>query len=301
MGFINSSGLHGVVNFNGVLANTVFSYSNTAIIVAVPVGATTGPVFLELVNEDSNSLTFTVTASGTPHITSLTPNNGGIGISVVIAGTNFGASQGASTVTLDGLAATVVSWSATSITITVPTMAMTGAVIVTVGGIASNSVTFTVTNPSNGGTAGPIGMLLIPVQQFTTQVVLTFDTTDFDDQSVGSFYLYKIEEIAQGRVPTCSRQMITYRDLGLATITATLSGVLFQETVGTQNTQFPKSISETFVIGTSFATGAICTVVRGLTLSAQNLQYTITRQPAAGPVSIIKTRLEGRVELTAYA
>jgi|HubBroStandDraft_3_1064219.scaffolds.fasta_scaffold80946_2 hypothetical protein len=294
-GFI-SGGFHGVVQFTGAFANMVYSYTNTSIVVAVPAGATTGPVFLELVNVDSNSLPFTVSAPTTPTITSLTPNNGGIGIPVTIAGTNFGATQGTSVVTFNGLTATVSSWSPTSIVATVPLMATTGPVVVTVGGIASNSMTFTVTNPSNGGMSSPLNLLLIPCQQFGTQEVLALDTTNFNDNSFGSFYNWKVEEIAAGRTPSCTRQIIIFRDLGVATITATLSG--YNQNLA--DNPFV-SISETFTIGTAGATQKLGAVVRGLSLTAQNLQYTITRGGGAGPVSITKVRLEGRVELTAYA
>src|SRR5262249_61240530 len=81
-------------------------------------------------------------------------------------GTNFGASQGTSTVTFNGTSATVTSWSGTSIGVTVPSGATTGNVVVTVGGLASNGVNFTVRvppsitnlNPTSGnvGTAGTV-------------------------------------------------------------------------------------------------------------------------------------------------
>jgi IPT/TIG domain len=293
-------GIDAVVVFsNNVNATSVFSYTSTQIIVAVPTGAVTGTVYLEFPGGNSNSKPFTVTAPLTPNISSLSPSNGGVGISVSVNGTNFGPSQGSSTITVNGLNATVNSWSATLIKITIPAMATTGPVIVTVGGLASNSVTFTVTNPSYGGTGAPLGMLLIPAQQFTTQSVFTFEVGDFNDDAIGSFYNYKVEEVLPGRTPTCSRQFITYRDLGIATITATLIGTL--SPMGDTNTPSVVSTAETFQIGTSGATGKLFTILRTLTLTAQNLQYTITRQPAAGPVSITRTRLEGRVELTPYA
>jgi hypothetical protein len=294
MGF-TSGGFNGIANFfPGVLATMVFSITNTTMIVAVPAGATTGPVFVEHGSENSNSLPFTVTGSSTPVITSLTPNNGGIGISINVNGTGFGATQGASTVTVDGITAFANSWSDVLVNITIPAMAMTGPVIVTVGGVASNSVTFTVTSPSNGGMSAPLGLLLIPCQQFATQEVLAFDLTNFNDNSFGSFYNWKVEEIAAGRTPSCTRQIIIYRDIGVANITATLSGY-------DQNAQTTVSNSELFTIGTLAATQKLCTVVRGLSLTAQNLQYTVTRTGGAGPVSIVKVGLEGRVEMTAYA
>jgi hypothetical protein len=85
-----------------------------------------------------------------PTITSLTPNSGVAGTVVTIAGSSiggadFGATQGSSTVTFNGTnAGTAPSWTTTSITISVPIGATTGNVAVTVNGVASNGVNFTV-------------------------------------------------------------------------------------------------------------------------------------------------------------
>jgi hypothetical protein len=94
-----------------------------------------------------NSAEVSITVPAAPSLTCLTPSNGPVGTPVVIAGTNFGATQGTSTVTFNGVAATPTSWSATSITVPVPTGATTGAVVVTVGGLASNGLSFTVNLP----------------------------------------------------------------------------------------------------------------------------------------------------------
>src|SRR5216684_148924 len=85
-----------------------------------------------------------------PSITSLTPASGPIGFSVTIAGSNFGSTQGTSTVTFGGINAAVTSWSAGSVVVTVPAGVPLGAVpvVVTVPGAGtSNSATFTVVNP----------------------------------------------------------------------------------------------------------------------------------------------------------
>src|SRR4029077_14125815 len=85
-------------------------------------------------------------ASGSaPAIASLTPASGPVGSVVTIAGSNFGATKGTSTVTFNGTTAAPTSWLATSIVVPVPAGATTGNVIVTVGGVASNAMTFTVT------------------------------------------------------------------------------------------------------------------------------------------------------------
>jgi len=84
-----------------------------------------------------------------PNITSLIPASGPVGTSVTIAGTNFGAPQGNSTVTFNGIVVTPGSWSTTGISVLVPTALATGnaTVIVTVNNGASNGATFTVTAP----------------------------------------------------------------------------------------------------------------------------------------------------------
>lgn len=79
-----------------------------------------------------------------PAITSLSISAGRVGTAVTISGVNFGATQGASSVTFNGTAAQPVAWSATSISVTVPRGAKTGNVVVTAGGQASNGVAFTV-------------------------------------------------------------------------------------------------------------------------------------------------------------
>jgi hypothetical protein len=288
------AGLHGVVVFpTNVDATTVYSYSNTQIIVAVPPGATTGNVFIEFPGGNSNSKPFNVSAPTTPTISSLNPSNGGIGIAVTVNGTNFGATQNTSTVTFNGIAATVTSWSPTAIVVTVPAMATTGPVIVTVAGVASNSSTFTVTNPSNGGTGAPIGMFLIPCQQFDTQVVLAFDFTDFDDPSIGSFYAYKVQQVIAGRTPTVNRVIVTYRDLGVVTFTIQLSGI-------DQNTLQEVFLMTTATVGTAGADNTEKTLVWGINKTLQNIQLSVVKNPGDGPLCITGARTEGRVELTPY-
>ncbi len=132
-----------LVLFNGLGARTN-NWSNTQILVPVPAGATTGNVVVSISGIVSNGINFTVTLP--PSITSLSPTSGLVGTSVTISGTNFGATQGTSTVTFNGTPATPTSWSAPSIVVPVPNGATTGNVVVTVGGVASNGASFTVTS-----------------------------------------------------------------------------------------------------------------------------------------------------------
>jgi hypothetical protein len=63
---------------------------------------------------------------------------------VTIAGTNFGTGG---RVTFNGTAATLTSWTPTSIVTPVPVGATTGPVVVTVNGVASHGISFRVIPP----------------------------------------------------------------------------------------------------------------------------------------------------------
>jgi len=87
------------------------------------------------------------TTSAAPTITSVSATTGSIGGQVVIYGTGFGASQGNSTVYLNGAPVTISSWSNTAITIIIPSGATSGLLGVSVAPSMNNSNTvfFTVT------------------------------------------------------------------------------------------------------------------------------------------------------------
>src|SRR5207247_529900 len=101
-----------------------------------------GNVVVTVSGVASAGVSFTVLA--VPSISSLSPSSGAVGASVTIAGGNFGSTQGTSAVTFNGTVATPASWSATSIVAPVPAGATTGNVVVTVSGVASAGVSFTV-------------------------------------------------------------------------------------------------------------------------------------------------------------
>jgi IPT/TIG domain/Galactose oxidase, central domain len=130
----------GGVSFNGSFASAT-SWSTTSIVVPVPSGATTGNVVVSTGGGQSNGVLFTLTS---PYISSITPNPSPAGASVTIAGAEFGATQGTSTVTFSGVPVIASSWSASSIAAPVPAGITSGNVIVTVSGLASNGVSFTI-------------------------------------------------------------------------------------------------------------------------------------------------------------
>jgi len=149
--------LNSTVKFFNNRTATVSSWSNTSIVATVPASTTTGAVTVTVAGVTSAGSTFTVGVA--PTIAQLAPTSGLPGATVVITGSNFGATKGTSTVKFNGTTAATTAWSATSITATVPASATTGPVVVTVGGVASGGVAFTV--PAlTAVTVSPPGLLL---------------------------------------------------------------------------------------------------------------------------------------------
>jgi hypothetical protein len=178
------------VKFNGTSA-TVTNWSATSIGVTVPSGATTGTVVVTVNGVASNGVTFSVTVPS-PTITSVSPSSGPTGTAVTITGSNFGATQGSSTVMFNGTAATVTSWSATSIGVTVPSGASTGNVVVTVNGIASNGVSFTVTGGTGGN--GSWGSADTWLQMNTSSSGTTLTSTILNAGTVGGSVTWSLSK-----------------------------------------------------------------------------------------------------------
>ena len=109
----------------------------------------------DTINSEKAAIIQAITANTpqTPTISSLLPTNGPVGSTVVINGSGFGLTQSASKVTFNGVDAGLASgWSDTQITVTVPSGATTGDVMVvtTVGGSSARGTSFSVDG------AGPI-------------------------------------------------------------------------------------------------------------------------------------------------
>ena len=151
----------GTVTFNGV-AGSPSSWTATRILVPVPSGTATGNVVVRAAGVNSNGSPFTV--SPTPTITGLSAPSGMVGDSLTITGTNFGATQGTSTVRFNGTLATPSSWSATSIVTPIPAAATSGPIVVTVSGVPSAGTSFIVyvtpTVSSLSPTSGAVGALV---------------------------------------------------------------------------------------------------------------------------------------------
>ena len=147
---------------------------------------------------------------------------------------------------------------------------------------------------SNGGTTTPFYALLIPAQitSGTSQQMYTFNMTNFNDANSPSSYTWKVEDVIAGRNPSITRLIVSYTDLGVGTATFTLTGT-------NDNGQVVSS-SQTVTLGNSVPTNKVMSKVIGINLTGENLQLSVLRNANAGPVSITKIRMEGKVELTVY-
>jgi hypothetical protein len=139
----------------GTKAGTPLSWSDSSIVVPVPTGASTGNVVVNANGVSSNGVVFTVLS--VPSVASLTPASGAIGAAVAVAGSNFGTTQGTSTITFNGTTATPTSWANAKIVVSVPAGATSGNVIVTVSGVVSAGVPFTVAPAPNIASLSPTG------------------------------------------------------------------------------------------------------------------------------------------------
>ena len=138
------------VKFGDVAASVSnWSSGGNSITATIPSGLSNGSVnaVVTVNGTASNGVSFTIT---NPVISNLSINSSPVDQEITINGSNFGSAQGTSTVTFNGVSAIPAFWSATSITVPVPTGATTGNVVVTVGGNASPGWSFMVTPGAQG-------------------------------------------------------------------------------------------------------------------------------------------------------
>jgi RHS repeat-associated protein len=209
------------VKFNTITAS-VTSWSPNTILATVPGGLSGAvTVTVTVLGRPSNGVTYTV--DPTPSISSLSTTSGPVATPITISGSNFGSSQGTSTVTFNGIPATVTgsNWTSGSIVTTVPNGATTGNVVVTVLGVASTgNPTFTVT-----GSDPVILSLSVPPEPVSGSSSVTITGSNFTS--------------TQGSV-TVGGNPATVTTWGNTSIVATLpsgavTGSLVYVTVGTVN------------------------------------------------------------------
>ena len=184
------------VTFNGMKGPSVHdqtlcgdncNWNDQEIDIQVPPGATSGSLVVNVNGMASNAIAVTITS---PAITNVSPDIGKPGTQVTITGTNFGAAQGRSVVYIENtdvsasVLAPVLSWSNTSVVISVPSTAVSGFVaVVPASGPSSNWVPFTVpgTDPfitQLSPPAGPVGsQVTITGSNLGTSGTVTFNGT----------------------------------------------------------------------------------------------------------------------------
>ncbi|HLK02978.1 MAG TPA: IPT/TIG domain-containing protein [Candidatus Acidoferrum sp.] len=131
----------------GGAASTFSVVSATSVMLTVPASAVTGKIVVVTPQGSATSTgSFTVNVAA-PTITAVSPTSGQVGTSVSITGTNF---TGATNVKFNGTAATFSISDASHISTSVPAGATTGPIsVVTPGGTATSSGSFTVTTSSS--------------------------------------------------------------------------------------------------------------------------------------------------------
>src|SRR5262249_32609235 len=144
--------------------------------------------------------------------------------SVTITGTNFGSTQGTSTVKFNGTTATPTSWSATSIVAPVPSGATTGNVVVTVSGLASNGKAFTLNRPPT--------LTPVPNQSNTEGNVVSLQLVGSDPD--GNAISYSVTNLPGGLSLNTSTGLISgtlsSTSAGSYSLTATVSDAVLSAT-----------------------------------------------------------------------
>jgi hypothetical protein len=151
---------------------------------------------------------------------------------------------------------------------------------------------------SNGGISQLASIAMMPMQNSATGVcgLFAFDPLfGFNDAVNSSLHSFKLEEIQHGRTPTIARIIVTYRNLGLVTVSFIITGT------NDAGEDFLATLKAT--IGSVKPTNRLRTTMfdsnnsqSTLPITGQNLQLTVFRAANAGPLSISKITLAGRVE-----
>lgn len=93
---------------------------------------------------DIDSINFFIPDKPIPQITSINPTSGKVGDEIKVTGTNFGATQGTCSLSFKNKGAVIYSsWTDTEIKVKVPPGTESGPISVTVGGVKSNELEFT--------------------------------------------------------------------------------------------------------------------------------------------------------------
>jgi len=202
---LSSAGQQTVVNIGNLQigGNQVNSSSPTSVNFLIPTGAASGALTIQVGQQSSNSLAFSVLTP--PQIYTLSPLEVAPSGVLTISGIYFGA-NGASgnSLLIDGQAAGVSSWSNTQITVQVPSTSGAHTVAVVAGGNQSASLPFTVLSyGSISGTVTSSGAAVpsATVQGAAGQSAVSDSGGSFSFPSV-PVGIYSLGAVATGYVPS---------------------------------------------------------------------------------------------------
>jgi RHS repeat-associated protein len=165
-----------------------------------------------------------------PTVTGLSPATGPVGTLVTITGTSFGATQGTSTISLNGTTAPVVSWSATAISTTVPSGSSSGTFTVTVGTSSANSSTFTVTPLPYGWSDGDVGSVGL-----SGSGSYAYGTFTVQGSGLGTLY-YGADQLNFSYLPLSGDGALVARVVSVSGSSSAQAGVMIRETLGASST-----------------------------------------------------------------
>lgn len=264
---VQAAQLSGVLGSSTTAADGTYSIANLppgsySLYASPPLGSAYSPVTQNGTLVAAAKTTTVNFSLSTPTINTVSPASGTVGSTVTINGSGFGSSAGASTVTFSGAMASPTSWSSSRITTAVPAGATTGPVVVTVGGVASNSIAFAVGTGSvsgavqQAGSGTAISGALVELLQ--TNVVKTSATTLSDGTYSLSnlnpgIYDFRFSNTGFGTVITAAQ---TVGAGSPTTVNASLPGP------GTISGKVTKSD------GTTAVQGATITILQGATNAA---------------------------------
>jgi IPT/TIG domain len=228
--------------------NTFTSYTSTDGVNWVQVGTTqtitmAQNVFIGLaVSSDNNSSLSTATfdnvslnelSVAAPAITSLSATTGPIGSQVVISGSGFGASQNSSVATLNGALLTINSWSNTSITVTIPSGATSGPLLISVAPSMndSNYIDFTITTQPL-----PTGWLDQDVGSVALAGNATYSNGAFTANASGTGVFAAADQVHFIYQPLLGDGTIVARVVTVTGSSSPPAGVMIRETLETGST-----------------------------------------------------------------
>ena len=175
------------VSFNGVAVTNYINWSESSITVTVPQGTTSGKVYVMIGTIKSNEVDFTLT----PQLTSVTPDKANLGTQITLTGINFGDTRGTNFVSFNTYNATSYqSWTNTSIIVTVPNSALSGKISVTINGVKSNELDFTVTSIMIGNQEWTTRNLDVTTYRNGDAIPECTDNTQWNSLTTGAWCYY---------------------------------------------------------------------------------------------------------------